>query len=63
MSDILTTPKLVSPFGGQLVDLTVLETELSDALAQAKELRSIQLSERSLCDLELMATGALQSDR
>src|SRR6185369_4615536 len=27
-------------------------------LAKAKELRSIQLSERSLCDLELMATGA-----
>lgn len=58
MSDILTTPKLVSPFGGQLIDLTVPETELSDALAKAKELRSIQLSERSLCDLELMATGA-----
>ena len=58
MSDILTTTKLVSPFGGQLIDLTVPETELSDALAKAKELRSIQLSERSLCDLELMATGA-----
>ena len=58
MSDILTTPTLVSPFGGQLIDLTVPETELSDALAKAKELRSIQLSERSLCDLELMATGA-----
>jgi sulfate adenylyltransferase len=58
VSDILTTPKLVSPFGGQLIDLTVPETELSDALAKAKELRSIQLSERSLCDLELMATGA-----
>ena len=58
MSDILTTPKLVSPFGGQLIDLAVPETELSDALAKAKELRSIQLSERSLCDLELMATGA-----
>ena len=58
MSDILTTPKLVSPFGGQLVDLTVPETELGDALARAKELPSIQLSERSLCDLELMATGA-----
>jgi len=58
VSDILTTPKLVSPFGGQLIDLAVPETELSDALAKAKELRSIQLSERSLCDLELMATGA-----
>jgi len=58
VSDILTTTKLVSPFGGQLIDLTVPETELSDALAKAKELRSIQLSERSLCDLELMATGA-----
>ena len=42
MSDILTTPKLVSPFGGQLIDLTVPETELSDALAKAKELRSIR---------------------
>lgn len=33
-------------------------TNTADALARAKELPSIKLSDRSICDLELLATGA-----
>jgi sulfate adenylyltransferase len=49
---------LICPYGGRLVNLVVAEEE-KDALAvEAGELPSIQLSARSVCDLELMATGA-----
>lgn len=43
-------PELISPYGGTLVDLF-------DATADASSLPSIQISERSRCDLELLATG------
>lgn len=33
-------------------------TDLREALARAKELPTIKLSERAICDLELLATGA-----
>ena len=57
MSD--TTPhNMISPCGGSLVDLVVPLELRSSLLAIAKELQSVQLSERSLCDLELLATGA-----
>jgi len=36
----------------------VAELLLRDALERAKELPSIRLSDRSICDLELLATGA-----
>jgi sulfate adenylyltransferase len=48
---------LISPYGGQLVDLRVA-TEVSELERHANSLPSIQLSERALCDLELLATGA-----
>jgi len=50
--------KLIPPCGGSLVDLTVPAEERDSQLASAKELPAIHLSERSLCDLELLATGA-----
>ena len=53
-----TITKLISPCGGSLVDLTIPSEELSEALAQAKRLPAVRLSERALCDLELLATGA-----
>ena len=56
MSKTLT--KLISPCGGSLVDLTIPSEELPQALDQAKRLPSVRLSERALCDLELLATGA-----
>ncbi len=65
---------LIPPYGGQLVDLTVPSTALrlgsgqgsgqasrealEELRAQANRLPSLQLSERSVCDLELLATGA-----
>jgi sulfate adenylyltransferase len=49
---------LIPPCSGTLVDLTVSQDERESLFAQAKELPSIQLTDRSLCDVELLATGA-----
>jgi len=51
--------RLIAPYGGRLVDLGAGEEERREAIARAGRLPSIQLSPRSLCDLELLATGAL----
>lgn len=51
-------PQLIPPYGGKLVDLTVRSTERDELLRMAQGLPSFQLSPRSLCDLELLATGA-----
>ena len=48
----------ISPYGGRLVDLTVPASEIDDLKSRASYLPSLQLSERSVCDLELLATGA-----
>ena len=50
--------KLIDPYGGELVDLIIAESEKDNLLAEASALPSLQISERSLCDLELLATGA-----
>src|SRR5262245_6318697 len=50
--------ELIPPYGGRLVDLTLPPEERDHLLAKAKELPTIHLSERSLCDLKLLATGA-----
>jgi sulfate adenylyltransferase len=50
--------KLVTPYGGRLVNLVVPDTEHDSLLQKAKGLPSIQISFRSVCDLELMAIGA-----
>ena len=47
---------LIEPYGGRLVDL--LEPAGSDLARIAAGLPAIQLSDRSLCDLELLATAA-----
>lgn len=49
---------LIEPYGGRLVDL-VVPAEQRDALeSAAAALPALHLSERSLCDLELLAAGA-----
>jgi sulfate adenylyltransferase len=53
-----THPTSISPYGGSLVDLMVGHEMLADLKAYANRLPSLQLSERSVCDLELLATGA-----
>ncbi|GAB4448428.1 MAG: bifunctional sulfate adenylyltransferase/adenylylsulfate kinase [Anaerolineae bacterium] len=48
---------LVPPYGGKLVSLLVAEEERTELTHKANTLPSIQLSNRSLCDLELLAIG------
>lgn len=52
------TSKLIPPYGGKLVDRLTPAEELPDLKAQASELPTVRISERSVCDLELLATGA-----
>jgi sulfate adenylyltransferase len=50
---------LISPYGSRLVNLVVQDERERAALKErASQLPSIQISPRSLCDLELLATGA-----
>jgi sulfate adenylyltransferase len=50
--------KLISPYGGSLVDLVVDAEQAAELKAHAGTLPSVQLSARAMCDLELLATGA-----
>lgn len=50
--------KLISPYGGRLVDLAVTEAERVKCIEYSGELESLTLSERAICDLEMLATGA-----
>jgi sulfate adenylyltransferase len=52
-----TSTVLISPYGGELVDLLVPAGMLEDRKAYASRLPSIQLSERTTCDLEVLAVG------
>ncbi len=50
--------QLITPYGGRLVNLVVGAAERAELIPYAHTLPSIQLSARSLCDLELLAEGA-----
>jgi sulfate adenylyltransferase len=50
--------ELNSPYGGELVNLLAEGKERDAFLAEANALPSIQISDRSVHDLELLATGA-----
>ncbi len=49
---------LISPYGERLVDLLVPDSEREALRAYASHLPSLQISERSVCDLEMLAIGA-----
>src|SRR5512147_1720719 len=49
--------KLITPYGGKLVNLVVEGREREELLAHASKLSSIKITMRNLCDLELLATG------
>ena len=49
---------LIPPYGGKLVNVLVAPEERASLTATANNLVSLQLTPRSLCDLELLATGA-----
>ena len=53
-----TSAALLPPYGGELVDLLTSQEELDDLKAHAVSLPTVRLSERAVCDLELLATGA-----
>ncbi|MCA1612560.1 MAG: bifunctional sulfate adenylyltransferase/adenylylsulfate kinase [Acidobacteria bacterium] len=48
---------LIEPYGGRLVDLVVPREERAALRAHAARLPRVQLTARSVCDLELLATG------
>ena len=48
---------LITPYGGKLVNLVVEGQEREDLLKEAAKLPYIQVSERVLNDLELLAVG------
>jgi len=50
--------KLITPYGDKLVDLLVPTEKRDEVKEHANHLPSIQISERAVCDLELLATGA-----
>ena len=54
-SNTSSTP--MTPYGGKLVDLLVPAEEQEAVKQAANRLPSIQISERSLCDLEMLAIG------
>ena len=58
MSATTSRTTLISPYGGDLVDLLVPKEDLADARAYASTLPSLQISPRAVCDLEMLATGA-----
>jgi sulfate adenylyltransferase len=47
-----------TPYGGQAVDLLLDPAEREEWVARAGKLPPIQISDRSMCDLELLALGA-----
>ena len=49
---------LIPPYGGVLVDLCLHGDELAELKRFASRLPSLHLSSRTVCDLELLPTGA-----
>ncbi|HLM25267.1 MAG TPA: bifunctional sulfate adenylyltransferase/adenylylsulfate kinase [Pyrinomonadaceae bacterium] len=50
--------ELIQPYGGELVDLLAAGEERESIMSRAALLPRLQLTQRNLCDLELLATGA-----
>ena len=55
--------ELIKPYGGELVDLLVADEERESIMNRAAMLPRIQLTQRNLCDLELLATGGFSPVR
>ena len=52
------TEFLIKPYGGKLIDLWPSKETLFERSERVKKLPSIQISERAVCDLELIANGS-----
>jgi sulfate adenylyltransferase len=57
MTSISSNAKLITPYGGTLKDPTLTGGERREWMEKAGHYPSIQLSARSLCDLELISCG------
>ncbi|MBI2298060.1 MAG: bifunctional sulfate adenylyltransferase/adenylylsulfate kinase [Armatimonadetes bacterium] len=57
MSHATLTASLIAPYGGRLIDLFAAPEERAELLVGAREMPSLQLRPRQVCDLELLATG------
>ena len=55
---VMTPSKLIEPYGGQLVNLLAPPEKCQELTQYANNLPSIRISDRSVCDLELLAVGA-----
>ncbi len=55
---IVEKARLITPYGGELVNLLVPRDQLVEKTTYANHLPYIQLSPRAECDLELLAVGA-----
>ena len=53
-----TDTTLIEPYGGRLVNLVSTFDGQGEALSRASRLPIVQLTQRSLCDLELLSVGA-----
>src|ERR687898_329438 len=51
---------LNTPYGGSLVDLVVDEARAAEMKATAKDVASLTLDERGLCDLELRVVAEMR---
>jgi len=58
MSNNSQNGKLISPYGGELKNVIIEGEERQELLERSSRLPSVQISARSMCDLELLATGA-----
>ncbi len=58
MAGIVQKSALITPYGGKLVNLIAADEDRDELKAYAGQLHALQISERSVCDLELLATGA-----
>lgn len=54
----MPSSSLITPYGDRLVDLMVPPGDLDALRVYAGQLPSVQISERSVCDLQLLACGA-----
>jgi sulfate adenylyltransferase len=57
MGDEHKQTNLISPYGGKLVDLVVKGEQRQQLAELSLRLPAVQISPRSVCDLELIATG------
>lgn len=54
----MSSNRIISPYGGELVNLLVQPKDIERLKTYAGHLPSVQLTERQICDLELLAVGA-----